>query len=156
MRYPLCGERSIRWHRSWKQNQVASTGGREQAYQLYLFAPEAKTDISFENPAFSFFRDMYFDVRKHRGGAFKFGKHFLGPDNVPYFSGKEGDGGEEFQCAQMFDSLNEVEFWIRNVSQHENSFRLPVGFREFLSRLRRETERRPDIRGRVQGRTACG
>ena len=63
--------------------------GREKAYQLYLFAPQAKTGISFE-PGFKFFKDMYFDVRKHRGGAFRFRKHFLGPDNVPYFSGKEG------------------------------------------------------------------
>ena len=91
---------------------------RNKAYQLYLFAPEAKTEISFENGC-KFSKDMYFDVRKHRGGAFRFRKHFLGPDNVPYFSGKEGDGGEEFQCAQMLDSLNEVEFWVRNVSVHK-------------------------------------
>jgi len=50
---------------------------------------------------------MYFDVRKHRGGTFRFRNHFLGPDNVPAFSGKEGDGGEEFICAQMLDSLSE-------------------------------------------------
>ena len=83
---------------------------------------------------------MYFDVRKHRGGAFRFRKHFLGPDDVPYFSGKEGDGGEEFQCAQMLDSLNEVEFWVRNVSQHVNSFRLPLAqgnfYPDFVAKLR--------------------
>ena len=99
---------------------------RGRAYQLCLFAPEAKTGISFEE-GFKFFKDMYFDVRKHRGGAFRFRNHFLGPDNVPAFSGKEGDGGEEFICAQMLDSLNDkVEFWIRNVAQHVNSFRLPL------------------------------
>lgn len=105
---------------------------RAKAYQLYLFAPEAKTEISFEN-GFKFFKGMYFDVRKHRGGSFKFSKHFLGPDDVPHFSGKEGDSGEEFQCAQMLDSLNEVEFWIRNVSRHVNSFRLPVASGNFYS-----------------------
>lgn len=104
--------------------------GRINAYQLYLFAPEAKSSISFDD-GFQFSKDMYFDVRKHRSGAFKFRKHFLGADNVPAFSGKEGDGGEEFQCAQMLDSLNEVEFWIRNVSQHDNSFRLPLATRNF-------------------------
>ena len=46
-----------------------------------------------------------------RGGAFKFRNHFLGPDNVPAFSGKDGDGGEECICAQMLDSLNDkLEF----------------------------------------------
>jgi type III restriction enzyme len=113
--------------------------GRNRAYQLYLFAPEAKTEISFED-GFRFFNNMYFDVRKHHGGAFKFRKHFLGPNDVPYFSGKEGDGGEEFQCAQMLDSINEVEFWIRNVSQHGNSFRLPLAsgnfYPDFVAKLK--------------------
>jgi type III restriction enzyme len=102
-----------------------------KAYQLYLFAPEARTEISFEN-GFRFSKDMYFDVRKHRSGPFRFSKHFLGPDNVPAFSGKEGDGGEEFKCAQMLDSLGEVEFWIRNVAQHVNSFRLPLASGHFF------------------------
>jgi len=109
-----------------------------KAYQLYLFEPDAKTAISFDE-GFRFFKDMYFDVRKHRGGAFRFRKHFLGPDNVPFFSGKEGDGGEEFQCAQMLDSLSEVEFWIRNVAKHINSFRLPAAagnfYPDFVAKL---------------------
>lgn len=113
--------------------------GRNRAYQLFLFAPTSKIGISFES-GFKFFKDMYFDVRKHHGGAFRFRKHFLGPDNVPAFSGKEGDSGEEFQCAQMLDSLNEVEFWIRNVSQHANSFRLPVAtgnfYPDFIAKLK--------------------
>lgn len=112
---------------------------RGKAYQLYLFAPEAKTEVSFEN-GFRFFKDMYFDIRKHRGGAFKFSKHFLGPDNVPAFSGKDGDGGEEFQCAQMLDSLSEVEFWIRNVAQHKNSLKLPLAsgnfYPDFIAKLK--------------------
>jgi type III restriction enzyme len=112
---------------------------RNRAYQLYLFAPEARTEISFEN-GFRFFKDMYFDVRKHRGGAFRFSKHYLGPDNVPAFSGMDGDGGEEFRCAQMLDSLNEVDFWIRNVAQHKNSFRLPTAtdffYPDFVAKLK--------------------
>ncbi|MCE9650298.1 MAG: DEAD/DEAH box helicase family protein [Parvibaculum sp.] len=112
---------------------------REKAYQLYLFAPEAKVGISFDN-GFRFDRTMYADVRKHRGGAFRFRKHFLGPDKVPAFSGKQGDGGEEFQCAQMIDSLDEVEFWIRNVAQHPASFRLPVAsgnfYPDFVAKLK--------------------
>src|SRR5579862_9846524 len=38
------------------------------------------------------------------------------------------------------DSLNEVEFWIRNVSQHINSFRLPVAsgnfYPDFVAKLK--------------------
>jgi hypothetical protein len=39
---------------------------RYRAYQLCLFSPEAKTGISFEE-GLKFSKDMYFDVRKHRG-----------------------------------------------------------------------------------------
>jgi type III restriction enzyme len=114
--------------------------GRNKAYQVRLFSPEARTNISFEE-GFKFSKDMYFDVRKHRGGAFRFRNHFLGPDNVPVFSGREGDGGEEFICAQMLDSLNDmVEFWIRNVAQHVNSFRLPLAsgffYPDFVAKLK--------------------
>jgi type III restriction enzyme len=113
--------------------------GQNKAYQLYLFAPDAKVGLSFDE-GFKFFKDMYPNVRTHRGGAFKFRKHFLGADRVPAFSGKEGDGGEEFECAQMLDSLNEVEFWVRNVSQHDHSFRLPVAsgnfYPDFVAKLK--------------------
>jgi type III restriction enzyme len=112
---------------------------RRKAYQLYLFAPEAKTEISFDN-GFKFFKDMYHGVSKHRGGPFKFSKHFLGPNNVPAFSGKEGDEGEEVQCAMMLDSLPEVEFWIRNVAQNANSFWLPTAsdkfYPDFVAKLK--------------------
>ena len=58
---------------------------------------------------------------------------------MPAFSGKEGDGGEEFQCAQMLDSLPEVEFWVRNVAQHQNAFRLPLAsgsfYPDFVAKL---------------------
>ena len=113
---------------------------RDEAYQVCLFSTEARTRISFEE-GFTFSKDMYIDVRRHRGGAFRFRNHFLGPDNVPAFSGKDGDSGEEFICAQMLDSLNDkVEFWIRNVAQHVNSFRLPLAsgffYPDFVAKLK--------------------
>jgi type III restriction enzyme len=96
---------------------------RDGVYQKFLFAPEAKPEVSFEK-GFKFFADMYWDQRSHRyTGPYRFSKHYLGNDKVPAFSGV--DEGEEFQCAQALDSLNEVKFWIRNVSQHKNSFWLP-------------------------------
>ena len=112
---------------------------KSNAYQQYLFAPEAKVSVSFDT-AFAFHKDMYNDVRMHRGGAFRFSRHYLGPKKIPAFSGKEGDGGEEFLCAQMIDSLQEVDFWLRNVSQHPNSFRLPKAhgnfYPDFVAKLK--------------------
>jgi type III restriction enzyme len=39
----------------------------------------------------------------------------------------------------MLDSLNEVEFWVRNVSKHANAFRLPLAsgnfYPDFVAKL---------------------
>lgn len=100
---------------------------RETVYQAYLFKPEAKTDISFEN-GFVFKDGMYFDQRRYRG-KWKARRHFLGPDHIPAFDGAVE--GEELQCAQAIDSLNKVTYWIRNVARHPNSFWLPTATDRF-------------------------
>ncbi|APF36758.1 Superfamily II DNA or RNA helicase [Chelatococcus sambhunathii] len=100
---------------------------RDGVYQRYLFAPEAKVDVSFDE-AFSFKDGMYWDQRRYRG-RWKPRKHFLGPDHVPAFDGAEN--GEEFQCAQAIDSLPGLKFWIRNVARHPNSFWLPTATDKF-------------------------
>lgn len=95
---------------------------KNKVYQQHLFGPEAKLEISFDD-GFEFFDDMYWDVRRYHGrNVFK--KHFLGSDNVPAFDGAED--GEEIKCAVRLDSLHEVEYWVRNVARHVNSFRLPT------------------------------
>lgn len=100
---------------------------RSGVYQRYLFAPEAKVEVSFDQ-AFAFKDGMYWDQRRYRG-RWKPRKHFLGPDNVPAFDGAEN--GEEFQCAQAIDSLPGLKFWIRNVARHPNSFWLPTATDKF-------------------------
>ena len=100
---------------------------RDGVYQRYLFAPEAKVEVSFEQ-AFAFKDGMYWDQRRYRG-RWKPRKHFLGPDHVPAFDGAEN--GEEFQCAQAIDSLQGLKFWIRNVARHPNSFWLPTATDKF-------------------------
>ena len=100
---------------------------RDGVYQRYLFAPEAKVEVSFDQ-AFSFKDGMYWDQRRYRG-RWKPRKHFLGPDHVPAFDGAEN--GEEFQCAQAIDSLPSLKFWIRNVARHPNSFWLPTATDKF-------------------------
>jgi type III restriction enzyme len=100
---------------------------RDGVYQRYLFAPEAKVDVSFDE-AFAFKDGMYWDQRRYRG-RWKPRRHFLGPDHVPAFDGAEN--GEEFQCAQAIDSLPGLKFWIRNVARHPNSFWLPTATDKF-------------------------
>ncbi|UYO43215.1 DEAD/DEAH box helicase family protein [Rhodopseudomonas palustris] len=108
---------------------AARAAERSKVYQRYLFAPEAKVDISFDN-GFAFRDGMYADLKRHRyTGRFRFAKHFLGADALPAFDGAES--GEEFQCAQALDSLPQVKFWIRNVSRHPQSFWFPTASDKF-------------------------
>ena len=100
---------------------------REGLYQQYLFAPDAKTEVSFDN-TFKFEVGMYQDQRRYRG-PWTPRRHFLGPDLVPAFDG--ADDGEEFRCAQVIDSAREVKFWLRNVAKHPASFWLPTATGKF-------------------------
>ena len=51
---------------------VARAAERSAVYQRYLFAPEAKVDVSFDN-GFAFRDGMYRDQRRHRyPGRFRF------------------------------------------------------------------------------------
>ena len=92
----------------------------KKAYQEFLFAPEAKADISFDD-TFTFYDGMYDGQKPHRG-KIKLPKHYL--EIVPEIDG--GDKGEEFQCAVAFERIPEVKHWLRNVSKHPSSFRLPL------------------------------
>ena len=108
---------------------AARLAERNTVYQRYLFAPEAKVDVSLEN-GFTFRGGMYRDTKRHRySGRFRFSKHFLGSEAVPEFDG--APGGEEFQCAQALDSIPAVKFWIRNVARHPESFSLPTSTDRF-------------------------
>lgn len=91
-----------------------------KAYQDFLFAPEAKPDISFDE-AVEFFDGMYDGQKPHRG-KYSFKKHFL--EIVPEIDG--GDKGEEMQCALALEALPGLKHWLRNVANHPNSFRLPL------------------------------
>jgi type III restriction enzyme len=103
-------------------DKIASLKKQEakKAYQEFLFAPEAKPDIAFDD-SFSFFDGMY-DGQKPYRGKFKLKKHYL--EVVPEIDG--GEKGEEFQCAIAFERTNEVKHWLRNISRHPASFRLPL------------------------------
>lgn len=100
---------------------------REKAYQLSLFAPEAKPAISLDR-AFTFIDGMFSDVRTYQG-KYRFSKHFTGWDQVPFFDGSED--GEELACAKALDAMAEVKHWIRNVARHPAAFWLPTASGRF-------------------------
>lgn len=100
--------------------QILKAKEASKAYQTYLFEPEAKADVSFEN-TFSFYEGMYDGQKPHRG-SLKLKKHYL--EVVPEIDG--GDKGEEFQCVIAFERINEVKHWLRNVVKHHASFKLPL------------------------------
>ena len=111
------------------ESKIAAIRQKERStvYQQYLLAPEANATVSFD-AVFAFADDMYWDQRCYRG-RWKPHKHFLGPERVPAFDG--ADDGEEMQCAQVIDSLAAVQYWIRNVARHPNSFWLPTATDKF-------------------------
>jgi type III restriction enzyme len=73
--------------------------------------------------SFTFSENMY-DGELYYQGNYQFTKHYLGNNKIPLIDG--GETGEEFQCAKAIDAEPAVRFWLRNVSKHRNSFKLPT------------------------------
>ena len=121
------------------QERLASSrrDAHKAAHQMYLFEPQAQVTTSLE-AGFRFHERAFEGVRFQRAGQMRFGKHFLGPDRVPAFDGKAD--GEEMQCAFALDSLDAVEFWLRNVPQHADAFSLPLAkgrfYPDFIAKLK--------------------
>ena len=109
------------------RNKIVAIRGEERksVYEQYLFAPEAKVEVSFDT-AFRFRDGIYRNERQYRG-PWKPRRHYL--EQVPAFDG--APDGEEFQCAQALDSLSEARFWLRNVARHPASFWLPTASDKF-------------------------
>lgn len=101
---------------------------RTDAHQYLLLAPEARVAVSHAE-GFRFHDRMFETARLQPPGRWRFQKHFLGPDRVPALDGAAD--GEEVKCALAIDALDEVEFWVRNVSQHSDAFRLPLASKNF-------------------------
>ena len=110
---------------------------RKGVYQRCLFAPEAQPQVSFDN-GFRFHDGMFAGVPCYRGTKYRFARHYLGWDRVPAFDGNED--GEEFKAAQLLDSINDVEFWVRNVAKHVDAFWFPLAngrtYPDFVAKLK--------------------
>jgi len=99
---------------------------RHEVYQTLLFGEKAVVavtpDICFSYPA---------DPRKYvyskaYRGRYEFKKHYY-----PEIGDMEPQG-EEFECAQFIDQLDEVEFWVRNpVRRPGHSFWLQTSTDKF-------------------------
>ena len=115
--------------------EAARERARKDAYQTYLFKPEAKVAVSYDAD-FQFKQAMYQGEKLYRGN-WKPAKHFLGADRVPAFDGAEN--GEELQCAQAIDGLPQVKYWVRNIARNPESFSLPTAtgsfYPDFVSQL---------------------
>ncbi|MDR0326666.1 MAG: DEAD/DEAH box helicase family protein [Planctomycetaceae bacterium] len=114
----------------------ARNEARKQSYNRTFFAPESRLMMDFDS-GFEFKDGMYDSVSLYRG-SYRFQKHFLGSNRVPAFDGN--DDGEEFLCAKVIDQLSDVEYWIRNVACHPNSFSLPTStdrfYPDFVAKLK--------------------
>jgi type III restriction enzyme len=97
------------------RKEAAKTG-----FQFALFENVAALETSFEF-SYQFKPDNYPARLPYYQGKFKFSKHYY-----PIIEDLKSSG-EEFECAKAIDSIPQVKYWIRNLSQREQaSFRLPL------------------------------
>lgn len=98
--------------------------------QQSVFANVFKEDrVRLGDENFVFRHGMFDDVRMQAPSGYAYQKHFLGPDRIPAMDGKVT--GEEVMAARALDAHPSIKHWVRNPSQHRNSFRLPLSDRNF-------------------------
>ncbi len=111
---------------------VYRQGAAYASFQQLLFTEQGSRfdeDLSFE------FKPSSYHPHSTYVGAFEFGKHYyprIGELDVK---------GEEFDCARALDSLDEIEYWVRNLPRQPiASFWLPTSsdrfYPDFIARLR--------------------
>lgn len=97
----------------------ARAKARKYNFDQYMFERQGRVMLNFDF-CVEFKEHIYDGVPTYHGN-YKFQKHYLGSNKVPFM-----DSDEEIECAKAIDSLSNVEYWIRNVSRNRNSFRLPT------------------------------
>ena len=102
----------------------ARAKARKYNFDQYMFERQGRVMLNFDF-CVEFKEHMYDGVPTYHGN-YKFQKHYLGSNKVPFM-----DSDEEIECAKAIDSLSNVEYWIRNVSRNRNSFRLPTSYDYF-------------------------
>ncbi len=103
-RLKKAAEKKINLHRQDNRNKV---------YQSLLFGEEAEVAV-IPDICFSYAADpRKYAYSKAYKGRTEFKKHYY-----PEIGDLE-EKGEEFECAQFIDQLNEVDFWVRNPVRRE-------------------------------------
>lgn len=110
---------------------------KEANYQQYLF--DSAEDVVVDSGSginFTFDKNNYPATRFY-SGSYQFSKHYYGNHHVGELKNK----GEEFQCAMLIDTLDEVEYWVRNLdSRPQSSFRLALAtgwfYPDFIAKLK--------------------
>ena len=102
-------------------------------YQTLLFGAEASVETSFAD-GFAFDKSRAYPATEFYQGSYDFKKHFY---NKP---GELASKGEEFECARLIDTLPQVKYWIRNLSNRPpTSFWLPTStdrfYPDFIAQL---------------------
>lgn len=116
-RLKKAAEKKINDHRQNSKNKI---------YQALLFSDDAEVTVS-PDICFSYAADPWrYAYSKPYKGRYKFKKHYY-----PEIGDLE-DKGEEFECAQFIDELDEIEFWVRNpVRRPGHSFWLQTSTDKF-------------------------
>lgn len=95
-----------------------------QGYQTCLFGPEATVETSYID-GFAFNTRPYSPGWAYQG-AYQFKKHFFSA------VGELDNKGEEFECAQIIDTVPSVKYWVRNLAgRPQTSFWLPTSTDRF-------------------------
>ena len=100
---------------------------QKKGYQQVLFSSDAKPSLSSE---FSYeFKPTHYPAKPpFYNGSYKFSKHYYGGNRIEDLKAT----GEEFDCAQAIDTLQDVKYWIRNlVKRDHGSFWLPLAHGKF-------------------------
>ena len=114
------------------QSIIAEARRKARNKSFALFQNEYRKTIDFDN-GFEFKKGMYDVIIPHPSGNYEFTKHFLGSSQIGLMN------KEEAQCAQIIDSSEKVEYWLRNIDRHSASFRLPTStdyfYPDFVAKL---------------------
>ncbi|MBS0198863.1 MAG: DEAD/DEAH box helicase family protein [Proteobacteria bacterium] len=124
-----------------EQLQLAKEQSARAGFQQALFNGGLEI-VTSDAPdhAFSYPADMaLYPAHSYYQGAYRFKKHYYPvPGDLSWKTGG-GKIGEEFECAQQIDLLDEVEFWVRNLV-HSSQFWMPTAnqrtYPDFIAKLK--------------------
>jgi len=99
---------------------------QKKGYQQVLF-DDGSVTLS-QQFMYEFSPEYYPAKQPFYNGKYKFAKHFYGPNRIEDLKAS----GEEFECAQIIDTLPQTQYWIRNlVNRDKGSFWLPLAQGKF-------------------------